>query len=166
VIGYDRALIGASDYDPSTGLTLFGLPSAAPALKAGKTTLAMQASDLQEAKNINTIGNDILPNTAFARVKLTVVNGPALTWLAPPSNQCALKSDELAVIATSTKKVKQVTFTVDGKRVGVDRNGRAGIYSHSWKTAKLQKGKHHLVAMLVDAAGRKAAAGRTVRVCK
>jgi hypothetical protein len=166
VIGYDRALIGASDYDPSSGLTLFGLPAAAPALKPGKTTLEMQASDLQEAKNINTIGDEIMPNTAYLRVKLTVVNGPTVTWLSPPANQCALKSDQLAVIASSTKRVKQVSFTVDGKRVGVDKNGPGGIYSLAWKTAKLKKGKHHLVATLVDAAGRKAAARRTVRVCK
>ncbi|HVW89972.1 MAG TPA: S8 family serine peptidase, partial [Gaiellaceae bacterium] len=146
VIGYGGALIGASDYDPATGLTLFGLPSAAPALKAGKTTLAMQASDLQEAKNINTIGDEIMPNTAFAQIKLTVVNGPALTWLSPPANDCALKTDQLAVIGSSTKKLKQVAFSVDGKRIGVDKSGPSGIYSLAWKTAKLKKGKHHLVA--------------------
>ena len=165
-IGYNRALVGASDYDPTTGLTVFGLPASAPALKPGTTTLSMQASDLQEAKNINTIGNEIMPNTAFARTKLTVVDGPTVTWLAPPANQCALKSDRLAVVAGSTKKPKEVVFTVDGKRIGVDKSGPGGIYSLPWKTSKLAKGKHHLVAKVIDAAGRKAAAGRTVRICK
>ena len=60
----------------------------------------------------------------------------------------------------------EVVFSVDGKRIGVDKSGTGGIYSLPWKTAKLKKGTHHLLATLVDAAGRKAAAGRDVRVCK
>ncbi|HVU77814.1 MAG TPA: S8 family serine peptidase [Gaiellaceae bacterium] len=166
VIGYNRVLVGASDYDPETGLVLFGLPGSAPALKAGKTTLSMQASDLQEAKNINTLGDQIMPNTAFGQVKLTVVNGPAISWLSPPANQCALKSDQLTVIATSTKKVSRVEFSVDGKRAGTDKTGPGGVYSLKWNTSKLKKGTHHLAATLFDAAGRKAATGRNVRVCK
>ena len=63
--GYDRVVVGASEYDPTTGLVVFGLPSAAPALKAGKKNVVMEASDYQEAKNIDTIGDAILPNTAF-----------------------------------------------------------------------------------------------------
>ena len=166
VIGYSGALVGASDYDPVTGLVVFGIPNAAPKFKAGKTRLVMQASDYQEAKNINTIGDQIYPNTTFKQVKLTVVNGPTVTWIEPPAHVCALRSDELVVVANSTKRVKEVVFTDNGKRVGVDRSGPGGVYAVPWKTGGLTKGAHHLLATVVDAAGRKAAAGRDLRVCK
>jgi hypothetical protein len=166
VIGYDNALVGASEYDPTSGLVVFGIPNGAPKLKPGRTNLVMQASDYQEAKNINTVGDQIYPNTNFQQVKLKVVNGPTVTWIEPPAGVCALKSDALIVVAESTKTVKQVVFTDNGKRVGVDKSGPGGVYSVAWKTAKLKKGTHHLLATIVDAAGRKAAAGRAVRVCK
>src|SRR5207247_10826953 len=52
-----NVLLGASAYDPSTGLVLFGIPSNAPAIKVGKKKRAVvMASDNQEAKNVNTIG--------------------------------------------------------------------------------------------------------------
>jgi hypothetical protein len=93
------------------------------------------------------------------------VNGPTVTWVEPPANVCAFKNDRLIVVADSTKKVKQVAFTDNGKRIGVDKRS-ADIFSVAWKTAKLKKGKHTLVATVTDAAGRKAAAGRVIKVCK
>ena len=77
VINYNHALVGASAYDPLTGLIVFGIPTAAPKFKPGKTKMIVEASDYQEAKNINTIGNDIYPNTRFKLTTLTVVNGPS-----------------------------------------------------------------------------------------
>jgi hypothetical protein len=165
-INYDHALIGASAYDPPSGLVVFGIPGAAPALKAGKTALIFQASDYQEDKNINTIGNQLMPNTAFVEKKLTIVNGPTVTWLTPPAGACALPTDQLTVVAASTKKLKDVLFTDNGKRVKLDKSGPGGIYSVVWKTAKLKKGKHLLVATVEDAAGRKASSARSVHVCK
>jgi minor extracellular serine protease Vpr len=166
VISYNNALVGASAYDPLSGLAIFGIPTAAPKFKAGKTNLVLQASDYQEDKNINTVGDAIYPNTAFKQVKLSVVNGPSVSWLEPPAGQCALKKDELLVVANSTKKIKQVTFTDNGKKIGVDKTGPSGIYSIAWNTTKLKKGKHSLVATALDAAGRKSSAGHTVSVCK
>ena len=166
VIGYSGALVGASAYDPSTGLVAFGIPLDAPAFKPGKRSLVMEASDYQETKNINTVGGTLLPNTAFAQVRLTVVDGPTVSWIDPPAASCALKSDRLTVVASSTKKVKSVTFTDDGRRVGVDKTGPGGIYSVAWKTGRLTKGTHHLVATIADAAGRTASSGRNVKVCK
>jgi subtilisin family serine protease len=165
VINYSGALVGASDYDPLSGLIVFGIPDAAPKFKAGKAKMIVMAADFQEAKNINTVGDSIYPNTEFKSVKLTVVNGPTVTWVQPPAHVCAVKNDRLVVIAGSTKKVKQVAFTDNGKRVGVDKNG-SGVYSIAWKTAKLKKGTHKLLATVTDAAGHKAAAGRVLRVCK
>jgi hypothetical protein len=166
VINYNNALVGASLYDPLSGLIVFGIPTAAPKFKAGTTKAIVMASDYQEAKNINTVGNDIYPNTTFKQVKLTVVNGPTVTWIEPPAHVCALKNDQLVVVADSTKKVKQVVFTDNGKRVGVDKNGSGGVYSIAWKTAKLKKGTRHLVATVIDASGRRAAAGRELKICK
>jgi subtilisin family serine protease len=165
VINYNDALVGASAYDPQTGLIVFGIPTAAPKLKAGKTNMITMVSDYQEAKNINTVGDSIYPNTNFKLTKLTVVNGPTVTWIDPPARVCALKNDRLIVVAGSTKKVKQVVFTDNGRRVGVDKTG-IDVYSAAWKTAKLKTGTHKLLATVTDAAGHKAAAGRVLKVCK
>jgi subtilisin family serine protease len=165
VINYNGALVGASAYDPTSGLIVFGIPTAAPKFKAGKTNMITMVSDYQEAKNINTVGDSIYPNTTFKLTKLTVVNGPTVTWIDPPAQVCALKNDRLVVVAGSTKKVKQVTFTDNGKRVGVDKTG-TDVYSVAWKTAKLKAGTHKLLATVTDAAGHKAAAGRVLKVCK
>jgi minor extracellular serine protease Vpr len=165
VINYSGALVGASAYDPLTGLIVFGIPTAAPKFKVGKTKMIVMASDYQEAKNINTVGDDIYPNTRFKLSTLTAVNGPTVTWVEPPANVCALKNDRLVVVADSTKKIKQVAFTDNGKRIGVDAAG-TGVFAIAWKTAKLKKGPHTLRATVTDAAGRKAAAGRVLRVCK
>jgi hypothetical protein len=127
--------------------------------------MIMAASDYQEAKNINTIGNNIYPNTQFKSATLTVVNGPTVTWVEPPAHVCALSTDRLVVVADSTKKVKEVVFSDNGKRIGVDKTG-SGVYSLAWKTAKLKKGTHKLLATVTDTAGRHVAAGRVLRVCK
>jgi hypothetical protein len=148
VISYRGALVGASAYDPSSGIVVFGIPQAAPPFKAGKTPLVMEASDYQEAKNVNTIGGAVYPNTAFKQVRLTVVDGPTVSWIDPPAASCALK------------------FTDNGRRVGIDRSGPGGIFSVAWKTGSLKKGTHHLVATIEDSAGRTAAVGRNVKVCK
>jgi hypothetical protein len=72
----------------------------------------------------------------------------------------------LVVTASSTARVRAVRFLVDGRRVGLDRNGgSAGLYTVTWKVAA-HKGSHTLRAVVVDARGRTAAATRTVRVCR
>jgi hypothetical protein len=166
VIGYNKALVGASAYDPATGLIVFGIPIAAPRFKPGKTTAIVEASDYQESKNINTVGNDLYPNTAFLRSRITVVKAPTVTWIEPPAHVCALKRDQLVVVGGSNKRVKDVTFRDNGKRIGRDKSGGNGVYSIAWKTGALKKGVHHLTAILSDSAGHKAAAGRQLRVCK
>ena len=165
VINYNNALVGASAYDPASGLVLFGIPTAAPPLKAGKTNLILEASDYQETKNINTVGDAIYPNTTFAQKKLTVVAGPTVSWLSPPASVCAAKSEQLVVIGGAVKKVREVAFTLDGKRIGVDKSGPVGLYSVAWKTGKVKKGTHTLVATLTDAGGATAASARKIKVC-
>src|SRR5581483_3644306 len=132
VLNYGDTLIGASAYDAASGLVLFDIPQGAPRFKAGKTTVTMAASDYQETKNINTPGDSIMPNTAFLQKKLTVVAGPSVTWVTPFAGQCSASTASLVVVAGSTKKVRNVTFTDGGKRIGVDRTGPTGIYSVTW----------------------------------
>ena len=165
VLNYGDVLIGASAYDPLSGVVLFGLPSQAPKLRAGSTKAIIAASDYQEAKNIDTVGPDLLPNTNFKRTKITVVNGPAVTWIEPPANACALKHDQLTVVAGSTTKVLKAVFRDGSRTIGTDTSGPGGVFGVAWSTAGLQKGKHHLTVTVVDRSGRTASAGRTVRIC-
>jgi hypothetical protein len=166
VVNYNKALVGASAYDPTTGLVIFGIPTNAPKFKPGKTRAIVAVSDYQESKNINTVGNDLYPNTTFLASKITAVNGPTVTWIEPPAHVCALTTDQLVVVGGSNKKVTRVVFKDDGKRIGTDTSGPNGIYSFSWKTGALKKGVHHLTAMLTDSAGHRAVAGRQLKVCK
>ena len=66
VIGYGQVLIGAYAYDPVSGIALFPLPTQAPKLKVGKPVLGASAADYQEAKNVDSVGDELMPNTAFA----------------------------------------------------------------------------------------------------
>ena len=76
VIAYRRALVGAAVYDPITGIALFPLPKAAPKIPKGGTRVVVSASDFQEAKNVDSVGNEIMPNTSFRRVRITGVARP------------------------------------------------------------------------------------------
>jgi hypothetical protein len=93
------------------------------------------------------------------------VAGPTVSWLAPAANVCAAKKEQLAVIGGAIKKIRNVAFTLDGKRIGVDKSGRLGLYSLAWKTGKAKKGRHVLVATLTDAGGATAASARTIKIC-
>ena len=166
VIGYGQTLIAASAYDPVSGIALFGLPPEAPKLKAGRPVLAASAADFQESKNGDTLGDELLPNTAFASGRISVVNGPAITWLAPEARECAPAQTTLLVIASSTATIRSVRFFDARKPIATDRRGGEGIYSAVWKRGGAAKGRHTLRAIVTDAMGRKAEAQRIARVCK
>jgi len=166
VFAYGGVLIGASAYDPSSGLVIFGLPPQAPKLKAGKRRAIVVASDYQEAKNINTVGNEIMPNTQYRPTNLTVVNGPTVSWVEPPASVCALKQDALVVVAESTSAVSKVVFRDGGKQIAVDTKGPGGVFRATWVTTKLSKGVRHLTATVYDSKGRTATAGRRLKICR
>ena len=166
VIGYGRALIGAAAYDPVSGIALFPLPRQAPALKAGKRLLNGTAADFQEAKNVDSVGDELLPNTAFASGNITVVNGPAITWVTPEANECAAAQTPLVALASSTAALRSVRFFDGRKLLATDKQGGAGLFSAVWKRGGAAKGKHTLRAIVTDAKGRMAEAQRVVRVCK
>jgi minor extracellular serine protease Vpr len=166
VIAYRGVLVGAALYDPTSGLAIFPLPQQASAIPKGRTRAIFSASDYQESKNVNSVGDDILPNTAFRPVGITGVSGPALTWVSPTENQCVGRTAGLLVVASSTKRVRSVRFFVDGKQIDIDRNGAADLFSGSWTTRLASAGKHELRAVATDAGGRTLAATRHVKVCR
>jgi minor extracellular serine protease Vpr len=166
VIAYRGVLVGAALYDPTSGLAIFPLPQQASAIPKGRTRAILSASDYQESKNVNSVGDDILPNTAFRPVGITGVSGPALTWVSPTENQCVGRTAGLLVVASSTKRVRSVRFFVDGKQIDIDRNGAADLFSGSWTTRLASAGKHELRAVATDAGGRTLAATRHVKVCR
>ncbi len=166
VIGYGRALIGAAAYDPITGIALFPLPREAPVLRAGKRLVAASAADFQEAKNVDAVGDQLLPNTAFASGNITVVNRPVITWVTPEPSECATAPAQLLVLASSTAALRSVRFLDGRKPIATVKRGVAGLYSVAWKRGGAAKGRHTLRAIVTDAKGRQAEAQRVVRVCK
>jgi hypothetical protein len=166
VIGYRRALVGAALYDPFSGLAVFPLPQAAPRVPRGTMRLALEASDFQEAKNVETISNAVMPNTVFTSVKLHAENRPAVTWLSPRRGACVPRSATLAVAASSNTTVRAVRFAVDGHRIATARNGTADLFTATWQTAKRRRGRHVLTATATDAHGKRSAASRSVRICR
>jgi hypothetical protein len=165
VVGYGQQLLGAAAYDVRSGTILIPLPSTASRLNAGRPKLTLLVSDNQESKNVNTIGANALPNTTIKSVPITVVNGPAITWIVPESNACTTKTQPLGVLASDTVKIKGVTFLDGTKKIATDTTGNADIYSTTWKTARLGRGRHVLHALVTDSSGRTATATRVVRVC-
>ena len=166
VIAYKRALVGAAAYDPLTGLAVFPLPGAAPELTRGTTRAVLESSDYQEAKNVETISNNILPNTTFRRVVIHVVNGPAVAWVNPPPEVCVSTRTRLLVTASAKAGVRSVRFTEHGKRVGGKVSGAGGLWAADWNTAHAKKGRHVVTATVRDRKGRTFAATRAFRVCR
>jgi minor extracellular serine protease Vpr len=164
-IGYSNVLVGAAAYDPVSGLALFPLPTAAPQLTR-KTAGTLVASDYQEAKNVNTAGDNIMPNTVFKAVTLNVVSRPTIAWVAPVAGRCATKpTTQLVAVASSTAMLRSVTFRDGAKRIAAIKRGTAGIFGANWRTKAAKKGKHTLRATARDARGRTVSATQTVRVC-
>jgi len=166
-IGYKGVLVGAASYDPVTGIAVFPLPASAPALKTGKMTLQLESSDFEEAKNVDTTGTAIMPNTRFAAARLHVVSGVAVNWLVPETQACLAKAQRLVVVASSSSAVKLVRFAVDGRNVAVAKTSAAGVFGATWTgSAAASHGKHSLTATAVDAGGRTGSAQRVVVSCK
>jgi len=165
-IGYGNVLVAASAYDPVSGIAVFALPSEAPALRRGTTRLAASAGDFQESKNVDSVGEDLMPNTAFAAGDISVVNGPTVNWLIPEVRECVAAQMPLTVVASSNVAIRSVRFLSGSKLVGVVRRGAAGLYSTTWRTTTTPKGPRLLRAFVTDTRGRTAQAQRVVRLCR
>jgi len=164
-VGYKGVLVGATSYDPLSGIAVFPLPATVPELRAGTVAFRFVSSDFQEAKNIDTVGPSIMPNTRFAHASVRVVSGTAVDWIAPTGVCLAQKQQRLVVAASSTRHVSRVRFTLDGRQVAVARNGSSGLWAATIQTSKLAGGRHTLAAVATDAKGGTASARRIVRVC-
>jgi subtilisin family serine protease len=166
VLAFGNSEIGASFYDPQSGLTVFRIASPSPKLRPGKLQAVILASDYQESKNVNTIGDNPMPNTTFLPVRLNVVRGTAESWVTPPAGECVATRQPLVVAVSTTATLKRVRF-FDGKRaIGTDSNPTGDVAQVTWKTGKAKRGRHVLTARATDSAGHVASARRTVRVCR
>jgi minor extracellular serine protease Vpr len=164
-LGYKGILVGAAAYDPVSGVATFPLPNDAPALAAGTMALRLISSDFEEAKNVNTTGTAIMPNTRTVSVRLHVARGPAVDWLEPAGQACVVKSQQLLVAASSPAGVKSVRFLLDGRALASARKGSAGTWRAWWHSGRATHGRHVLEATVVDRAGHAASARLTVRRC-
>lgn len=165
LLSYGGVLVGAAAYDPFTGVALFPLPTAAPRLAAGRRPFRFLASDYQEAKNANTYGGDVMPNTRLLGSRLRVVRRATVTWLTPLARRCTGRTVELVVVAGAPRRIRAVQFFDGKRRLRVVRRGVAGIYSTTWRTRRAKRGVHRLRAV-VQVAGQRASAERLVRVCR
>jgi hypothetical protein len=154
-IGYNGVLVGVGTYERATGLAIFPLPNSVSPLRTGTTRVRMMSSDFQEAKNIDTQGSKIMPNTRTGSATVHVVPGVTADWLL---SRCT----QLAVTAGSPRGIVAVRFTVDGRRVATTRRSVQGIWT---ARAHLTRGRHVLVATAVDGKGVSASAQRQVRTC-
>jgi subtilisin family serine protease len=161
-IGYRGALVGASSFDRASGLAIFALPPQVSALRTGTVRAGMESSDYQEAKNIDTIGPSIMPNTRVLLTKLHVVAGAAVDWLLPTTGVCGQRRQELVVAASGPGGVSSVRFSVDSKRRAVVHKGIEGLW---FTSVSLSKGTHTIVATATAAKGKIASARRTLRTC-
>jgi minor extracellular serine protease Vpr len=160
-IGYQGALVGATTYDPTTGIAVFPLPVGAPALVGGTLKLRVVASDFQEAKNIDTVGPTIMPNTRSIRQRIRVAAGTSIAWVIPAPGACLAKRQVVSVAVSSTKTVATVRFVLDGRTIrGVRGNG---LWTATLGT--LTPGKHVLQAVASGTKSRLASARRIVRTC-
>jgi subtilisin family serine protease len=154
-IGYRGNLVGTDVYRRASGLAIFALPESVPTLRPGRVRLRMVSSDYQEAKNVDTEGPQIMPNTRTRTVTLRVVPGVTVNWLLGTCRQ-------LEVSAGSPRRITAVRFAVHGRVVATARHGVHGVWSAA---PQLSRGTHEVVATAVDRSGRTAVATRRVSAC-
>jgi hypothetical protein len=163
-LDYSEQLSGAALYDRATGVSVVPLPRTVTQLRPGRFTMRLIASDYQEAKNINTDSDNLVPNTRILTIRLRVVGGPTVTWLAPEKRACVAAGARLDAVAGSSSPVSSVGFFDGRRQLGRVKQNFAGVYSVTWK-AGARRGVHTLTAIVSDTAGREARATRQVRVC-
>ena len=145
-------------YDPVSGIAVFPLPREAPMLGAGRGTDRSLVSDLQESKNLNTSGADIMPNTNFSSFPLRVVRRPTATRIRR-KRASVCPGRRLSRSSRARPRGSQ-RVVLRGKRLATDRTSPGDLYSGTWKVGGLRKGRHKLRAVVVDARAARAAAER------
>jgi hypothetical protein len=161
-----QSSVGATLFDPATGIAAFSVPREALRLEAGTQFMQVVASDYQEAKNINTESDSPLPNTRFQGLRAEAVNRPTVTWVTPEKGKCLAARQRLLVVANDNVQVSSVGFFDGNRQIGRVRKNVAGLYELNWRTRGKRKGAHTLTAAASDVRGREAQASQTVRICK
>jgi hypothetical protein len=160
-----RTSVGATQFDPVTGIAVFAIPRSALELQPGSQILQVVASDYQEAKNINTESDDPLPNTRSLGFRTEAVPRPTVTWVTPEPTKCLAARQRLLVVANDNVQISSVGFFDGSREIGRVRKNVGGLYEMTWRTTGKRKGAHVLRAVASDVRGREAEASRTVRIC-
>ena len=127
-IGYRDRLVSVASFDWRTGIAVFPLPGSASPLRAGTTIrVTMIASDFQEAKNVDTVGKKLMPNTTRAAATLRVARGATVDWLTPARGGCLVPGGQVEVVAGGAG-VRSVRFALDGRTFASDPSGDHGIF--------------------------------------
>jgi minor extracellular serine protease Vpr len=161
-----QSSVGATLWDPATGIAAFSVPREAGPLEARTQFMQVVASDFQESKNINTDSDSPLPNTRFHGLRAEAVNRPTITWITPEKGRCLAARQKLRVVANDNVQISSVGFFDGNRQIGRVRRNVAGLYELTWRTGGKRKGAHTLTAVVSDVRGREAEATQTVRVCK
>jgi len=160
-----RESVGATTFDPATGIAAFSIPREAFPLQPGPQFIQLVASDYQEAKNINTESTSPLPNTRVQGARLEAVSGPTVTWITPEKSKCLAARQRLLVVANDNVQISSVGFFDGNRQIGRIRKNVAGLYELRWRTTGKRKGPHTLTAVASDVRGREAEASQPVRIC-
>ena len=154
VIGYKGGvLLGASAYDPGHGHRHLPAPAAgAPPLGGEEAEGAiMVASDFQETKNVNTIGANIMPNTRFKHVTVSVGRGADGHVDRPAErNECAARRPSTSPSSRARRALRRRRSRRQKKSRRAEA-GRCGPRSTDWNVEARGKGKHSLRATVRDA---------------
>ena len=161
-----RLSVGATLWDPETGIAAFSVPREAPPLETGTQFMQVVASDFQESKNISTDSDSPLPNTRFQGLRAEAVNRPTITWITPEKGKCLATRQKLVAVANDNVQISSVGFFDGNRQIGRVRRNVAGLYEMTWRTAGKRRGAHTLKAVVSDVRGREAEASQTVRVCR
>jgi subtilisin family serine protease len=161
-----QSTVGATTWDPETGIAAFSIPREALQLEPGTQFMQVVASDYQESKNINTDSDSPLPNTRFAGLRAEAVNRPTITWVTPERGRCLAARQKLIAVANDNVQISSVGFFDGNRQIGRVRRNVAGLYELTWRTRNKRKGAHTLTAVVSDVRGREAEASQTVRICR
>ena len=100
------------------------------------------------------------------RLKLTVVEGPTVSWVQPDAGRCVAMNARLMVAASSSKKLRSAKFYDGTRRIAATKSGRDGLFGATWKRRGAAKGTHRLRVVVADSSGQTATASQTVKVCR
>ena len=160
-----RESVGATTFDPATGIAAFSIPREAFPFQPGPQFIQLVASDYQEAKNISTESDSPLPNTRVQGARLEAASRPTITWITPEQGKCLAARQRLLVVANDNVQISSVGFFDGERQIGRVRKSFAGLYELTWRTGGKKKGTHALTAVVSDIRGREAEASQTVRIC-